>query len=301
MKNRNRHHPSRIIPVVLLTAVLLAGCGGSAKKQTAEATVSSEPTPSAETVSYTEKTYREFTFQIPDIWFQSETDGDSVTYMPDVESPDVMLNVDFAKGNGSMAEESNQKQIDELLQKSGGNKVSSGGITVAGDHAGYEIIGKISVNHQIVQKNMILFDAQGGAVVMTFTILDGAQEKYQPIYEAVVASIALNPEASESTESTAQTEEKAASAPAATEDSVSFREAMDSYEAFFDEYAAFMQKYKASSDAASMLADYSSFLTRYADVMQKIGAIDSSSLSADDAAYYLQVMARIEQKLASIQ
>jgi hypothetical protein len=117
MKNRNRHHPSRIIPVVLLTAALLTGCGGSAKKQTAEATVSSEPTPSAETVSYTEKTYREFTFQIPDIWFQSETDGDSITYMPDVESPDVMLNVDFVQGNGSMAEEANQKQLKTCFRK----------------------------------------------------------------------------------------------------------------------------------------------------------------------------------------
>ena len=301
MKNRNRHHPSRIIPVVLLTAVLLAGCGGSAKKQTAEATVSSEPTPSAKTVSYTEKTYREFTFQIPDIWFQSETDGDSITYMPDVESPDVMLNVDFVQGNGSMAEETNQQQLEDMLQKSGGNKISSGGITIADDHAGYEMKFKVSGNHQTLQKNMLSFDDQGGIVFFTLTILDGTQEKYEPIYETIVTSIAVNPEAAVSTEPTAQTEEKASSTPAATEDSVSFREAMDSYETFFDEYAAFMQKYKASNDAASMLADYSTFLTRYADVMQKIGAIDSSKLSADDAAYYLQVMARIEQKLASIQ
>jgi ABC-type glycerol-3-phosphate transport system substrate-binding protein len=53
MKNRNRHHPSRIIPVVLLTAALLTGCGGSAKKQSAEVSASAEPTPSAETVTYT--------------------------------------------------------------------------------------------------------------------------------------------------------------------------------------------------------------------------------------------------------
>jgi hypothetical protein len=302
MKNRNRHHPSRIIPVVLLTAALLTGCGGSAKKQSAEVSASAEPTPSAETISYTGKTYHEFEFQIPDTWFDTSTESDKASYLPNGKTSDVVLQLSFLKGSGTMADEATQKAIEDKIETNGYNKVSSGAVMVSGDHAGYQIQYKMKGNNnQVLQDNMLLFDARDGVVVMEFGMIDGTQDKYQPICDAVVASIMVNPEASISAEPTTQTEEKAASTPAATEDSVSFREAMDSYEAFFDEYVAFMQKYKASNDAASMLADYSSFLTRYADVMQKIGAIDSSKLSADDAAYYLQVMARIEQKLASIQ
>lgn len=80
----------------------------------------------------------------------------------------------------------------------------------------------------------------------------------------------------------------------------SFKEAMDSYEAFFDKYVQFMQKYKDDGYPASMLADYSSMMQQYADFTQKIDAIDESTLSAADDAYYITVTARIYQKLASV-
>lgn len=80
----------------------------------------------------------------------------------------------------------------------------------------------------------------------------------------------------------------------------SFKEAMDSCEAFFDKYVQFMQKYKDDGYPASMLADYSSMMQQYADFTQKIDAIDESTLSPADDAYYLTVTARIYQKLATV-
>ena len=80
-----------------------------------------------------------------------------------------------------------------------------------------------------------------------------------------------------------------------------FRATMDSYEAFFDEYIAFMQKYASDpGNAMSMLSDYMDFLNRYTEVMAAMESIDTSNLSSEDMAYYLEVTNRISQKLLKI-
>lgn len=76
-----------------------------------------------------------------------------------------------------------------------------------------------------------------------------------------------------------------------------FKEAMDSYEAFFDEYIAFMQKYTTSDDTMGMLADYATYMTQYVEMMGKMEAVEDDDLSAAEAAYYLEVTTRISQKL----
>ncbi len=76
-----------------------------------------------------------------------------------------------------------------------------------------------------------------------------------------------------------------------------FKEAMDSYEAFFDEYIDFMTRYKNADNPASMLLDYTSFMKRYADTMEKLDAINEDELSSAESAYYTDVMARISAKM----
>lgn len=76
-----------------------------------------------------------------------------------------------------------------------------------------------------------------------------------------------------------------------------FKEAMDSYEAFFDEYIAFMKKYDESSNAASMLTDYTNYMTKYADIMNKMSALQNSEMSTAESTYYIDVTARINKKL----
>lgn len=82
--------------------------------------------------------------------------------------------------------------------------------------------------------------------------------------------------------------------------SADFKASMDSYEKFFDQYVEFMKKYKDSGNSISMLADYTKMMQQYTDTMNKLNAIDQNSLSAADEAYYLEVMGRITQKLASV-
>ena len=87
----------------------------------------------------------------------------------------------------------------------------------------------------------------------------------------------------------------------ATEEPADFYEAMDSYEAFFDEYVEFMKDFDESSlDDLSVLTDYTSLLSQYADVMEKLDAIDEDELTAEEDAYYIEVMLRINKKLLEI-
>ena len=80
-----------------------------------------------------------------------------------------------------------------------------------------------------------------------------------------------------------------------------FKEAMDSYETFFDEYVAFMEKYAASGGSdLSLLADYASYMSKYAEMMSDLEAWSSEDMNLAETAYYIEVQARISQKLLSI-
>ncbi len=77
-----------------------------------------------------------------------------------------------------------------------------------------------------------------------------------------------------------------------------FKETMDAYEAFYDEYIAFMKNYSSGEgDVLSMLNDYADMMDKMDEWSKKIDAIDESTLSVADNAYYLLVTLRIEKKL----
>ncbi len=78
----------------------------------------------------------------------------------------------------------------------------------------------------------------------------------------------------------------------------SFKEAVDSYEAFFDEYCAFMEKYNANPDSPTLIAEYARFMSQYADTMSKLSGLESESLSSEESQYLADALARINQQLA---
>lgn len=80
-----------------------------------------------------------------------------------------------------------------------------------------------------------------------------------------------------------------------------FRATMDAYEAFMNEYCDFMETYSSdSSNIVAMATDYADMMSRYEDAMEQIGTIDENSLSADDLAYYTEVMGRVNARLLEI-
>ncbi len=75
----------------------------------------------------------------------------------------------------------------------------------------------------------------------------------------------------------------------------SFKKAMDQYEKFFDKYVEFLDDY---SNGKGDLTEYAEIMAEYSETMSKLEEIDEESLSDADAAYYLEVMTRINTKLA---
>lgn len=80
-----------------------------------------------------------------------------------------------------------------------------------------------------------------------------------------------------------------------------FKEAMDSYEAFFDEYVEFMKAYKEDPTNADMLMQLSDMMAREADMLSKFEAWENDEgMTTAESAYYLEVSSRIYAKLAEV-
>ena len=112
--------------------------------------------------------------------------------------------------------------------------------------------------------------------------------------------IVYNTKAAKPTQAPTKSPEKQASKADTDSDSVtpSFKETMDSYEAFFDEYIAFMKRYKENPGDLNMLNEYSEYMSKYTDYMSKLSAVDTDALSVADLAYYTEVHTRILKKMA---
>lgn len=79
-----------------------------------------------------------------------------------------------------------------------------------------------------------------------------------------------------------------------------FKEAMDSYEAFYDEYCDFMKKYKANPTDMTLLGEYTNMVSKLADMDAKFNAWDESTMNAAELKYYAEVNNRVAQKLLEV-
>lgn len=80
----------------------------------------------------------------------------------------------------------------------------------------------------------------------------------------------------------------------------SFKEAVDSYEAFFNQYCDFMEKYNANPGSPTLIAEYAKFMAQYAETMNKLDALGEENMSDQELAYYTQATTRINQRLAQV-
>lgn len=79
-----------------------------------------------------------------------------------------------------------------------------------------------------------------------------------------------------------------------------FKEAMDSYEAFYDEYCDFMKKYKENPTDSELLAKYTDMATELIDMQEEFAAWENKELNNAEMKYYLEVTNRITQKLFEV-
>lgn len=72
---------------------------------------------------------------------------------------------------------------------------------------------------------------------------------------------------------------------------------LDEYEEFMYDYIDFMAEYEESDDVFAMLDDYTKLMTKYAEFAEELEEYDPDEMTAADAAYYLEVTNRVNQKM----
>lgn len=79
-----------------------------------------------------------------------------------------------------------------------------------------------------------------------------------------------------------------------------FKEAMDSYEAFYDEYCEIVKKYTENPSDMELLADYTDMMSKSAEMAEKFDAWENSDMNSAELKYYLEVNNRVTKKLLEV-
>lgn len=79
-----------------------------------------------------------------------------------------------------------------------------------------------------------------------------------------------------------------------------FKEAMDSYEAFYTEYGAFMKEYSENPTDLTLLSKYSDMLIKAEEMNEAFEAWDEDELNNEELKYYLDVNNRVMKMLVDV-
>lgn len=77
-----------------------------------------------------------------------------------------------------------------------------------------------------------------------------------------------------------------------------FKDAMDSYEAFYTEYCSFLKKYQEEPSDLGLLSDYAAMMTKASEVDANFRAWDQETMNDAELKYYLEVNGRVLQMIA---
>lgn len=134
--------------------------------------------------------------------------------------------------------------------------------------------------------------------------IDRAQEKIQDFQDDILQLKEENGNAEKSSdqlENTSKTSEGQAASETNTEEiGTDFKEAMDSYEAFYDKYCEFMKKYNANPTDIELILAYGDIMTEMVEMSEKFESWKEGDLNAEELKYYLEVNSRVTQKLAEL-
>ena len=79
-----------------------------------------------------------------------------------------------------------------------------------------------------------------------------------------------------------------------------FKEAMDSYEAFYDEYCKILKQYNENPTDISLLTKYSEMIAKLSDVDEKFKAWNEDEMNQAELNYYLEVQGRVTKKILKV-
>ena len=258
-------------------------------REEAEETARAEEAPAA--VSLADKEYAGFSYQVPETWMEK----DEETKRSYGIGNDGLMEI--AWGENPSTDMTSQEVRDKMLEnflssREGVTLISSGTSRIDGKDSlrfSYSFVNKAG---NPVITDMVVFSTAGRGIGLSMTRLEKGTDYTEDFEKVLSSSKILEPW----TPQEAEAETKEETVPEGTV-TPSFKETMDSYEAFMDEYVDFLKTYSETDDTTALLTEYLEYMTRYTEVMGKLDDIDESELSEADSLYYSEVMLRISQKL----
>ena len=237
----------------------------------------------------------DYTIEVPEAWQPS--DGSAIAEYKN--NAFAFLNYLVSDVNYASDEEL-QNGREEIVKRLTGSKKTSAvsdvqsktieinGITV--NRASYHSTEELDEGLNVPGKTLVYWmrnPSSGGITVLRFFESDTTQYGYNNDYRLIAGSLQLKQES-------AQPAPEPTPAPEQDSSFAEFKQKMDDIEAFYDSYIEFLKTYDKND--ASMLLKYADMLAKYNDAAKALDAIDENTLTAEEHAYYTEVMLRITQK-----
>ena len=149
------------------------------------------------------------------------------------------------------------------------------------------------VNENVVQYSPISVDSEGGTASFSFN--ENEENENSTDTAAEKTDNTIKPVETQSTEpenTPEPTEQTETGSNSSFED---FKKVMDDYEATFDTYIELMKNVDSSDPKSALL--YLQYLGQVNEVVAELDALDESTMTDEELAYYTETMLRIDQKL----
>jgi len=238
--------------------------------------------------------YHGFEFEIPQGWLKSETDKYLYFYPPQglvmfEFFPDITVD-NFSKDF-----------INEFLDGAKSNYTPTASTDIIDDEKGLKgFLSRGIFVHEDIEcnANILFITNKDGALLASMSQYDTSDEDYTDDFIKIMESIKLSGEDYED-DLTNNLETTDVDRQSNSNNGISseFKAAMDSYEQFFDEYLSVMNEMTTNPSDLSILQKYTKFMGKYAETMKKFEAIKNEDMTPEEESYYLEVSARINQKL----
>lgn len=186
--------------------------------------------------------------------------------------------------------------ISSFLEGVGGGSVTDTTRYLVGGYPAIEHSATTSINGTVITVKSIMIDrSQEGYMAVILTGYDSLNNYMLDYYHYAISIMQGAEPASAGTAAASETQ-------STTTGSSSVREVLDQYETFMNEYIAFMQNYynATPNQMVNMLDDYYDLLTEYDEMMDLLDSLDTSNMTAEDYAYYLEVTNRVNENLMSL-
>ncbi len=198
-----------------------------------------------------------------------------------VKQADIPFDIAMKRHDEGGLSEFNYEDVITQFKKEGFTNISTR--TVEDDSETENTVKEISVDGKNISDSYESLFPIDAKVVITYYTKKAEESKAESQAESKV----------ESSDTDSKSEDSGSVTP-------SFKETMDSYEAFFDEYVEFMKKYKENPSDLQLISDYTEYMKKYTETTEKLNSVDEDSLTVADSLYYTEVMARISKKLAEV-